>query len=251
MKGKITLIQVLLIFVVIICGVTIAGDIMDKYGEKKKLETVKQELATPAPTQSNMTEEEIRAQRIGRVKDLYTRNNDTVGWVEIEGTAVNYPVLHNTQSNAYYLHRDVNRQYSSSGIPFLDYQCKGDGTSDNTIIYAHNMRNGTMFHDLLNYADEAFYNEHKTIMFDTATDIGEYEIFSVLRTKVGAKDEFSYYDFIDAKTPAEFDIFVAECIKRTLYKTDIIPQYGDKLLTLSTCSYNADNERFVVFAKKK
>ncbi len=247
MKGKISFIQILLIFVLGICAVTVYDNISDKETEKKEIDTIIAESVTPVPETDKVTDTETR---ISRIKEMHAINSDTVGWINIDGTAIDYPVLYNSRSNAYYLHRDINKNYSSSGIPFLDYQCKPDGSSDNTIIYAHNMRNGTMFHDLLNYANVDFYSTHKTVRFDTLSGIGEYEIFSVLRTKVGGKNEFRYYDFTDAKTPAQFDEFIAMCLKQSVHKSDIIPQYGDKILTLSTCSYNTDNERFVVFAKK-
>ena len=251
MKGKITLIQILLICVLVICSYLVVDNLIKKERDKVGFEKIKNEVATISPvTSDEPLTEEIKQQRLNVYKDLYERNNDTVGWIRILGTQIDYPVLHNTQSNAYYLHRNFEREYSSSGIPFLDYQCKSDATSDNTIIYAHNMRNGTMFHDLLKYADKSFYDTHKTVEFDTLTDLGTYEVFAVIRTKVGSKNEFKYYDFVEADSPAEFDSFVSECISNSLYKTNIIPQYGDKLLTLSTCSYNTDNERFVVFAKK-
>lgn len=249
MKGKITLIQILLVFVIVICLVTYISERSEKNKDIQKADEIKTEETVDADI-SDETDTEKASDNVAKVNELKERNADTVGWIKLNGTAIDYPVLHNTKSNAYYLHRNIDKEYSSSGIPFLDYQCKADMTDDNTIIYGHNMRNGTMFHDLLKYSDKSFYSSHKAIYYDTATESGVYEIFAVLRTKVGSKNEFKYYNFINAETPAEYDEFVAKCIKLSLYKTDIIPKYGDKLLTLSTCSYNTDNERFVVFAKK-
>lgn len=251
MKGKITLIQILLICVFLICSAMLISERIEKNRDKKELDTV----IKTVPTQNQDVAKDVSAadsdaEKLNKYKSLYELNNDTVGWIKIADTNIDYPVLQNTQSNAYYLHRDFEREYSSSGIPFMDYQCRGDATSDNTVIYAHNMRNGTMFHDLLKYKQREFYEQHKIIEFDTLEKTGKYEIFAVLHTNVGVKNEFKYYEFIDAETPSEFDDFVSECIKRSIYKTDIIPVYGDKLLTLSTCSYNSGNERFVVFARK-
>ncbi len=246
MKGKIALIQILLICVIIVCSITVFNDASDKNKSQTNIDEIKTELATEKPQEENADNESS----MDKVRELHEKNPDTIGWVRIDGTNIDYPVMHNNKSNAFYLHRDFNKEYSSSGIPFLDYQCKPDASSDNTIIYAHNMRNGTMFHDLLNYKDEAFLSAHRIIEFDTLSAIGKYEIFAVLRTQVGAKNEFLYYDFVDASSPAEFDEFIAKCIKLSIHKSDIIPKYGDKILTLSTCSYNVNNERFVVFAKK-
>ncbi len=251
-KGKITRIQILLICTFLICSVLIYQSCSEKTGENDKILQITE---TAVPEQTGQTEsgtaQQDRNARINKYKEVYAQNNDMVGWITVKDTRIDYPVMHNKQSNAYYLHRNIEKEYSSSGIPFMDYQCTGDATDDNTIIYAHNMRNGSMFHDLLKYSDKGFYDAHKTIGFDTLTNFGKYEIFAVVRTKVGSKNEFKYYDFINAKTPAEFDKFISKCISLSLYKTEIIPQYGEKILTLSTCSYNTDNERFVVFAKKQ
>ena len=248
MKGKITLIQILLIFVFIICITLVWGKLSDRNNDKNNMGAVKESVTTQNP--DDITENDTKKARLNKYKALYEQNNDTVGWIRIADTNIDYPVVQSVQSNAYYLHRDFNREYSSSGIPFMDYQCSIDPQSDNTIIYAHNMRNGTMFHDLLKYKEREFYEFHKIIEFDTLKDVGKYEIFAVFHTKVGGKNEFDYYNFVNADTDADFDEFIVQCIKQSLYKTDIIPVRGDKILTLSTCSYNTDNERFVVFARK-
>lgn len=250
-KGKITLIQVLLICTVLICSVLIYKSCAEKTSENEKFLDITETLQPEeTPDAGGVSPEEERLARINKYKEVYAQNKDMVGWIRVGDTRIDYPVMQNKQSNAYYLHRNIEKEYSSSGIPFMDYQCSADAVDDNTIIYAHNMRNGTMFHDLLKYAEKEFYDSHKIIEFDTLKNFGTYEIFAVVRTKVGSKNEFKYYDFINASTPAEFDKFISKCISQSLYKTDLIPRYGEKILTLSTCSYNTDNERFVVFAKK-
>lgn len=248
MKGKITFIQILLVFTVLICGYSIIENILDKKDSASNKENINstEYLDTSMPQTG-----ESKTDRLRKYNELYLQNNDMAGWIKISGTNIDYPVMHNSQSNAYYLHRNFNREDSNAGIPFLDYQCNPQIQNDNMIVYAHNMKNGTMFHDLLKYQDKSFCDEHREIEFDTLYEIGVYEIYAVLRTKVGSENEFKYYDFIDAKTEDEYNAFVNECISRSIYNSGIIPQYGDKLLTLSTCSYNTDNERFVVFARKK
>lgn len=246
MKGKITLIQILLIFVLVICGVNLYKDYAHKRQDEQGFEDLKKVEATQNPDET-ADDEEVR---FARYKELYEKNTDFVGWIKINDTNIDYPVVQNKTSNAYYLHRDFEREYSSSGIPFMDFQCDAYATSDNTVIYAHNMRNGTMFHDLLKYADEEFLKNHTIVEFDTRNNTAKYEVFAVIRTKVGSEKEFKYYDFINAKTPADFDAFIKECIRLSIHKTEIIPGHGEKILTLSTCSYNTDNERFVVFARR-
>ena len=254
MKGKITLIQILLVFTVIICGFLWITDYLEHRGSKSGFEDIKQSVTLPTPQTAATAEPTIPPREpdgmLSKYAPLYQRNNDTVGWVRIEGTGIDYPVMQTKNTNAYYLHRDFDRNNSPSGTPFMDYQCDSKILSDNTIIYSHNMKNGTMFHDLLKYADKAFYDAHKFIDFDTLYDTGRYEIFAVSRMNERQYNEFKYYEFVNAKDKVGYDAFVEGCIKRSLYDTAIVPNHPEKLLTLSTCSYSSDNERFVVFARK-
>lgn len=251
MKGKIALIQVLLIFTVVMVLINAFEDGGEKTKSKNEFVSLKEKIEV---IENDNVNNELSYEENGmltKYMPLYQRNNEFSGWIEIEGTNIDYPVMQNTQTNAYYLHRNFEREDSNAGIPFLDFQCTLSPRSDNMIVYSHNMKNGEMFHDLLNYKEIDYYNDHKIIKFDTLYESGEYEVYAVLRTKVGANNEFKYYESINFKDETEFNTFVNTAIKRSLYNTGVNPQYGDKLLTLSTCSYNTDNERFVVFCKNK
>lgn len=124
------------------------------------------------------------------------------------------------------------------------------GSSDNLILYGHHMNNGTMFADLCKYESEDFYKEHSTIHFDTLEDYGEYEIVVVFKTVAYSQEGFKYYHFIDAECEADFDEFIAECKALALYDTGSSAEYGDSLITLSTCEYSRNNGRMVVVAKR-
>lgn len=182
--------------------------------------------------------------------DLHEQNNDMVGWIKIEGTEINYPVMYRNDSNDYYMSRNFEQNNQSSGIPFMDMECDLSKPSDNIIIYAHNMRNGTMFAPLLKYEDEKFLEEHRIINFDTLYKKGKYKIISVFRTQVGSKHEFKYYNFIDAHSAEDFENFIDGAKQLSLHDINESAVYGDYMLTLSTCSYSRKNERFVVVAKK-
>ena len=120
------------------------------------------------------------------------------------------------------------------------------------MIYGHHMNNGSMFADLEKFKDEDFWREHKTIAFNTLTEKNEYEILAVFKTVVytDSPEAFKYYRFTDAQSPEEFDAYIDKCKELSLYDTGVSAEYGDKLITLSTCEYSRTNGRIVVVAKK-
>lgn len=127
--------------------------------------------------------------------------------------------------------------------------CDAD-ISDNIVLYGHHMNNGSMFSDLCKYEDEDFYKEHKKIRFDTLGGFGEYTVIAAFKTVAYSEKGFPYYHFVYAENQAVFDKYVAKCKELSLYDTGVTAEYGDKLLTLSTCEYSQDNGRMVVVAKK-
>lgn len=185
---------------------------------------------------------------------LYAENNDFIGWLTIEGTKIDYPVMYTPEEEEYYIHRDFNREYSSSGTLFIDTSSVPTGdTTDNILIYGHNMKAGTMFHGLLDYESEDFYQEHKYIQFDTLEGQGTYEVIAAFRTQIYAEDDtahYHYYEFFDASDASEFDEYVEYVKSNTPYTIETTAEYGDQLLTLSTCAYHTDEGRYVVVAKK-
>lgn len=178
-------------------------------------------------------------------------NGELFGWIEIPDTKINYPVMHTPNDPEKYLHTAFDGSYSKSGVPFLAGECReGKGVY---IIYGHNMRNGSMFHDLLSYKNESFWREHRTVYFDTINDEGEYEIIGAFPSKVYRVDEtgvFKYYNYTDLSDPEVFMEFVAEVRAASLYETGVSAEYGDTLLVLSTCGSGNDTDRFVVVARK-
>lgn len=181
--------------------------------------------------------------------NAYRQNNDMVGWLKISGTKINYPVMYRDDSNEYYLHRNFDGDYQYSGLPFLDMQCSISPQSTNLIVYAHNMKDGSMFASLTDYDDKDYFKNHQIINFDTNYKRETYQVFAVFSTKVGGKNEFKYHEYIDMDT-AEFEEYVSNVKKLSFYDTGITAVWGDELLTLSTCSYHRSDERTVVVAKK-
>ena len=187
---------------------------------------------------------------LAKYQELYQMNNDMIGWISIEGTNINYPVMYTPDNKDYYLKHNFEKGYSSYGVPYIAEHCNPLEPSDNVIIYGHHMKNGSMFSDLMKYESEEFYNTQNTINFDSLTETAEYEIFAVFKTTVYDDAGFKYYQFVDAELEQEFTEYVQKCKELSLYDTGISAEYGDKLITLSTCEYSRTNGRMVIVAKK-
>lgn len=184
--------------------------------------------------------------------ELFLQNMDMVGWIKVEETNINYPVMHTPDNPGFYLKHGFDKGYTDYGCPYVQENCDVQEPSDNIIIYGHHMKNGSMFADLEKFKSEDFYKEHKTISFNTLTDKCEYEIVAVFKTVVysDSPESFKYYRFVNAETSEQFDEYIAKCKELSLYDTGVSAQYGDKLITLSTCEYSRTNGRLVVVAKR-
>lgn len=179
---------------------------------------------------------------------LQAENSDLAGWLRIEGTAIDYPVMHTPDRPDYYLYRDFQGNVSDYGCIYAEENSDPAAPSDNVTLYGHAMRDGSMFADLKNFTDPAFWEAHPTIRFDSLTQQRSYRIFAVFRTSGYTGQGFAYHSFTDAASHTAFDAFVAQCKELALYDTGITPAYGDKLLCLSTCDYTRANGRLVVAA---
>ena len=184
--------------------------------------------------------------------DLYEQNKDLVGWISIEDTNINYPVVQSVDRQDFYLKHAFDGSYSDYGCPYVQEDCDVQEPSDNLVIYGHHMSNGSMFAHLEKFKNKDFWSEHRIITFNTLTDKQGYEIVAVFRTVVytDSPEAFKFYRFIDAESANEFDDFIAKCKELSFYDTGVTAEYGDKLITLSTCEYSRNNSRLVVVAKR-
>ena len=185
--------------------------------------------------------------------ELYARNNDMVGWISIPGTTVNYPVMQTPEDMEYYLLRDFDRKDDKNGLPFADSRSDVFAPTTNVLIYGHCMNSGAMFATLLNYKDQAYYKEHSVICFDTIYERREYEIIACFQSRVAYTGEnvFRYYSFIDTDSETEFNDFVTNIKAMSYYNIPTTAQFGDELITLSTCDREITNGRMVVVARRK
>ncbi len=210
------------------------------------------EESTPKEYSVNIVHEDTTMPPVlKKYEKLYQKNKKLVGWIKIDGTNIDYPVMQ-TVNNEYYLDHNYDQEYDKNGSIFMDKDCDAAHPNDNMIIYGHHMKSGKMFGNLNMYAKESFYKEHPSISFDTIYEEGTYDIMYVFRSKIYSEEEivFKYYKFIDATSENEFDSNMEEMAALSLYDTGIKAKYGDRLITLSTCDYEEANGRFVVVAKK-
>ena len=176
-----------------------------------------------------------------KLQYLKSENSDFRLWFYIEGTDISYPVLY-SGDNDFYLKRDFYKQSNISGSLFLDF--RNTSILGNTIIYGHNMKNGTMFGSLKSYADEAFFRHHTMIYTYSETEIIAWQIFSVYPT-----DIYNNYIKTSFRSNDEYYEFIKSLQNDSLFTTDIELKPSDNILTLSTCR-NGEGNRFVVHAKK-
>lgn len=208
--------------------------------ENKKQEKVFDDAVSVVETESNNSDE-----KLNKYMKLKSKNADFIGWINIDDTNINYPVMQSSTEN-FYLKRNFNKEYSDYGTPYISENCDIDN-SDNLIIYAHNMKNHQMFGDLEKYKSKDFYNSHKYIQFDTLSTQGTYEIVFVFKT---TDNDFDYQNYTEFTNEEQFNTFMDKCKSLSLYNTETNSVYGDRLITLSTCEYSQNNGRLVVIAKQ-
>ena len=177
-------------------------------------------------------------------------NSDIIGWIKIDGTNIDYPIM---QNGDYYLHKDIYKNYSSHGTPYLAPFCNLK-KSDNLIIYGHHMKDNTMFSQLEKYKSYNFYLNHKYIKFFTIengrTIENTYEVMIAFKTIAYSDEGFRYYSYTDFQNYEDYEEFVENCRNLEFYYTGVVGTHQDKYITLSTCEYSQKNGRMVVVAKK-
>lgn len=259
-KHLFAVVSLLLSAVTAFCGVQIGQEYssrqkdIDAFAELAELAEIKEpdepkETAEPDFEDVCEDAEEERKTSVPVIRHdiplLISQNSDCIGWISIGNTAVDYPVMHTPDRPQKYLRMNFHQQYSDSGVPFLDYRCTLD--SDNLIVYGHNMRNGTMFSALKDYLNDGYLAAHPTILLETEDGAHEFTIFAV-----ACADKLdSWYSFINAESEHAFNEAVQRIIQNAYYTNGDAPEYGDRLLTLSTCYGSTGSSRLIIIAKEE
>lgn len=197
--------------------------------------------------------EEESTKRMAQVAKLKKEYKNIVGWIEIKDTHISYPVVQG-KDNEFYLTHNYKGGNAERGAIFLDSDYNWDIKGNNLMIYGHYMVNNEMFTDLTKYVEEEYYKKHPIIRFTTENEDAEYDIIAVFRAKVYSKnnkDVFKYYNFMNSESEKEYNNFIKNIKKASIYDIDTTAEYGDELITLTTCSYYTEDGRFVVVGKKK
>lgn len=216
---------------------------------------------TPAPLsiekKESMDEASLRAaldkerrEKLEGYKRLKERNSDMIGWVKIEGTEIDYPVMQTPKEPDFYLRRGFDKKYSVYGMIYMDATCTLEGECPNYILYGHHMKNGSMFASIEKYSDEAYFKEHPVIEFDTLEGTASYEVVGVFKIQAEQMDSRFAYK-LAARTKEDYEGLIEYIKANDLYRTGITAEWPEQLVTLTTCEYTQKNGRFFVIAKKK
>lgn len=252
-NGKITNKKIIIFIIVLIIGVLMTIISIREKKSNTESEAYKN-LANDNSKGTIEIDSNDKSERILKLEELQKENSDIIAWLQIEDSNINYPVLQGTD-NSFYMTHGYKKEYTKDGSLFLDKDYNWNLPSTNLLIYGHNNRgSNAMFSDLINYKKEDYYKTHPKIRFTTNQEDVEYEIISVFLSRVYYKSEknvFRYYYFIDAKNEQEFNDYVENSKKASLYNIDSTATYGDQLMTLSTCEFSQEDGRLVVVAKKR
>lgn len=222
--------------------------------ETKTKTTAESNTAEESSTKSSTedTENSIDTSKLTILPEyvqLHTQNPEMVGWLQIDDTDVNYPVMQKNNDNEYYLKHAFDHTEDTNGTLFVDYRSNIVSPTTNTIIYGHNMKSGLMFGGLKKYLDKNYYDAHKTVHFNTLYEKRTYEIVAVCLSQVDYKDQngFRYYNFITSKSDSDFQQFYETIQGLSAFGSDVDLHTTDQILTLSTCnSYTEDGRLFLV-----
>ena len=190
--------------------------------------------------------------KFDELAQLHEKNPDLWGWLRIEGTQLDDPIMFTPENEQKYIYTDFDGNHDAAGELFIDKDCSVDPMSDNLIIYGHNMRNGSMFKTVMHYEEKSFWEEHPIIEMYTLGEKKTFEVVAAFYDKIYYKTDtcFKFYQFVDAADEAEFNEAYQYYKSHSEYDTGVTAEYGDQLITLVTCSYHEEDGRFVVIGRE-
>lgn len=191
----------------------------------------------------------MREARVNAYQKIREQNSDLVGWVKIEGTKIDYPVLQTPDDPNFYLKHDFDKKTSVYGAPYVAEECDLSQDCKNIVIYGHHMKNGSMFASLDEYLDPAYREAHPIVQFDTLEEYGDYEVMAVFAINAADPDN-PLYRYISGANEEVFGEYVSYVQQHSAYDMGVTAEWGDHLLSLVTCEYTHKDGRLIVVAKK-
>ena len=261
-KKLLTILMVVFALVFVVSGGLIVKYFVESDTQEKVYDDLavlmEQAMETTAPTEETVTDPYITVtdpqgnplKILPEFKELYEKNPDIAGWMTIEGTKLDYPVMYKPESRDYYLRKNFYGEKATHGCLYIQETCEVFPPSDHLVVYGHNMKDGSMFACLKGYLKEDFYAAHPVIQFNTLTERAEYEIFAVFTTTASVGQGFKFHTYVDMPAEETFREFTGTCKALSVYDTGVEPQFGDQFLSLVTCEYTQTNGRLVVVARK-
>lgn len=231
MKKKISIYNILIIvlaLVFIFSAVMLIRTVVIGKREQQEFEEIKNLIVE---VEVEAAEGEPEPHKVRDISAVLAANNECVGWIFVDGTIINYPVMHTPNEPEKYLHANFEGKYSYAGTPFLDARCESDST--NTILYGHNMKNGTMFNQLRWYRTMEHLKSYPIIEYQTAEGLRKFKVFAVALIEPNDK----WYSFIEADTEEAYNARLDYLKSIQYYNSGVpAPTFPQKLITLSTCS---------------
>lgn len=229
---KIKIFILLILFIILGFGIF---NIIKNIKAEQSEQSIKEELIDIADIPEIPSEEPEFKIDFNELKKI---NSDIVGWIVIDETQINYPIVQ-SKDNSYYLNRSYEKKWSGYGSIFMDYRAASDFSSYNTFIYGHHTKNGSMFGELYKYMDKTFYENHRN--FNLYTPTGNY-VAQVFSAYVDSTTSDSYIQ--DFSSQEEFEGYIKLVKGKSLYDTDVEFDYSkDKIITLYSCSHNSNRQK--------
>lgn len=250
MRKTVTVILILLLSGILVFASNMAIKEVREYKEAEQLyKELQEEYVETKPTEDTEPDETLEQTEPIEVApitvdftSLLEQNSDIVGWIYCPDTPINYPVVQ-AEDNDRYLRRDLNGKYLVSGTVFVDYRNGAVGEDANYIVYGHNMKDGTMFSSLAKYKEQSYYDEHPILYFLTPSGDYKIELYAGIVVKMDA------LIYVPNPNEAEFTVFLRNAKDKSTFKSNVEITENDTLITLSTCSYEYNNARYIVIGK--
>ena len=232
----------------IVTASLLGGILYSEFGTKKSYDYSDYYVESkPSKTTKENKDIEEASEKELSLSLLKQANNDIVGILEFDNRVIYEPIVQ-APNNEYYVRKNINKEYANAGIPFVS--ADGNIDSKNVVIYGHSSKwNNIIFTPLMNYVNQSYYKDHPTFQFITENETRTYQIFAVINVDLNNLDDSLEFTQASWDSNSAFNAFISYSINRGLYKTGVLVNKEDRLMTLVTCDTRDNNKRIVIMAK--